>query len=177
MSAVLNRPFDFDRTPRYPIAAAFLLFLTTATPFAAAGQSDETARAANAAKSSRAPYQAYLAADCLTGSNFCKFVSEAVPERTQLEVQRVACQGWHVNAVPPSFVVMGELRTSADAFVGRIDFFEARPAAANWGTVWAISEQTLMFIPTGHKLRITLNSGSTGVGSYGCTISGFAMTN
>jgi hypothetical protein len=30
-----------------------------------------------------------------------------------------------------------------------------------------------MFIPAGHRLEITLNSGSTGVGSYGCTISGY----
>ena len=44
---------------------------------------------------------------------------------------------------------------------------------ANGGSVWAISEQTLMFISAGHMLRISLNSGTTGVGSYGCTISGY----
>jgi hypothetical protein len=44
------------------------------------------------------------------------------------------------------------------------------------GSVWTISEQTLMFIPAAHKLRIDLNSGNTGVGSYGCTISGYLTT-
>jgi hypothetical protein len=122
---------------------------------------------------SRTPYQAYLTADCLEGSNFCKFVSEEVPARGMLEIQRVACQGWHTSTALPSFVVIAGLRTSADAFVGRIDFLKTTYAPANGGSVWAISEQTLMFIPAAHKLRIDLNSGTTGVGSYGCTISGY----
>jgi hypothetical protein len=42
--------------------------------------------------------------------------------------------------------------------------------------VWAISEQSLMFIPAGHRLRINLNSGTVGVGSYGCTLSGYLTT-
>ena len=78
----------------------------------------------------------------------------------------------HVGLSYP-FVVMAELRTGADPFVRRIDFLKTTYAPANGGSVWAISEQTLMFIPAAHKLRISLNSGSTGVGSYGCTISGY----
>jgi hypothetical protein len=73
----------------------------------------------------------------------------------------------------PSFVVIAELRTADDTFVKRIDFLETSYAPANGGSVWAISESTLMFIPAGHKLRISLNSGTVGVGSYGCTISGY----
>ena len=53
-----------------------------------------------------------------------------------------------------------------------IDFLETSYAPANGGSVWTISEPTLMFIPAGHKLRIS-HSGTTGVGSYGCTISGY----
>jgi len=118
------------------------------------------------------PYQAYLAADCPSGSNFCRFVSEEVPALNRLEIHRVACQGWHISTSLPSFVVIAELRTGADAFLERIDFLNTTYAPANGGSVWAISEPTLMFIPAGHKLRISLNSGTTGVGSYGCTISG-----
>ena len=70
-------------------------------------------------------------------------------------------------------MVIAELRTGADAFVSRIDFLKTTYAPANGGSVWAISEQTLMFIPAGQKLRISLNSGTTGVGSYGCTVSGY----
>ena len=33
-----------------------------------------------------------------------------------------------------------------------------------------------MLIPGGHRLRVSLNSGTTGVGSYGCTISGYMET-
>ena len=173
MSAALNAPSDTNMTSRHPVAAALILCaLVGATPFAAWGEA-QTPREALASTTSRTPYQAYLAANCIEGSNFCKFVSEIVPDSTRLEIQRVACQGWHVNAMPPTFVVMGELRTGADAFAGRIDFLETRYTAANWGSVWTISEQTLMFIPAGHRLRITLNSGTTGVGSYGCTISGY----
>jgi hypothetical protein len=100
-------------------------------------------------------------------------VAEDVPAGGLLEIQRVACQGWHTNTETPTFIVIAELRTSADAFVGRIDFLRATPSTGSWGTVWAISEQTLMIIPAGHRLRISLNSGPTGVGSYGCTISGY----
>jgi hypothetical protein len=156
---------------RHPIAAALILCaLTTVTPFAAGGE-------AAASKTTRTPYQAYLAADCPDGSNFCRFVSEPVPDGSSLEIKRVACQGWHINTAPPSFVVMGELRTSANDFVSRIDFLEARTALANGSSIWTISENTLMFIPGGHRLRIMLNSGPTGVGSYGCTISGYMQTN
>jgi hypothetical protein len=42
--------------------------------------------------------------------------------------------------------------------------------------VWAISEQTAMVIPAGHRLQVSLNSGTTGVGSYGCTIPGYLTT-
>jgi hypothetical protein len=87
----------------------------------------------------------------------------------------VACQGWHISSVLPSFVVIAELRTSADVFVQRIDFLKTSYAPANGGSVWAISEQALMIIPAGHKLRIFLNSGSTDVGSYGCTLSGLLV--
>ena len=120
-----------------------------------------------------APGQAYLTADCLDGSNFCKFVGEEVPASGLLEIQRVACQGWHVSTALQSFVVMAELRTAADAYVKRIDFLQTSYAPTGWGSSWAISEQTLMFIPAAHKLRISLNSGTIGVGSYGCTISGY----
>jgi hypothetical protein len=123
----------------------------------------------------RAPYQAYLAADCPASSNFCKFASTDVPDGQLLEIHRVACQGWHVSASLPSFVVIAEKRTSADQFVERIDFLETTYSPANGGSVWAISEQTLMFMPAAHRLRISLNSGTTGVGSYGCTISGYTQ--
>lgn len=69
--------------------------------------------------------------------------------------------------------MVAELRTSEDAFVARIDFLKVNSTVVIWGTSWALSEQTLMFIPAGHRLEISLNSGSTGVGSYGCTISGY----
>jgi hypothetical protein len=131
------------------------------------------AMAQTSAKATRVPYQAYLAADCLTGSNFCRFNGEDVPANRRLEIHRVACQGWHINTAPPSFVVMAELRTSEDMFLSRIDFLDTSFTPVSWGGVWAISEQTLMFIPAGHRLRVSLNSGSTGVGSYGCTISGY----
>jgi len=42
-------------------------------------------------------------------------------------------------------------------------------------SIEVVLTQTLMFIPAGHRLRIDLNAGSTGVGSYGCTISGYLM--
>ena len=68
------------------------------------------------------------------------------------------------------------LITGAGAFAQRIDFLEASYAPANGGSVWAISEQTLMFIPAGFKLRIDVNSGNTEAGSYGCTLSGYLVT-
>ena len=135
-------------------------------------QSIEREAAAAAAGPTRTPYQAYLAADCLPGSNFCKFVSETVPARGVLEIQKVSCQGWH-GIEDPNFVVIGELRTSADAFIGRIHFFRTTYETGPSGTVWTIADPTLIFIPATNKFRLTLNSGTTGVGSYGCTISGY----
>ena len=175
MSAIINTRSDLKTTSRHRIATAVILgALAVTTPFAPGEVLAQTPqKQAAAKKNSRTPYQAYLAADCLTGSNFCKFVSEEVPALMRLEIRRVACQGWHTSPMLPSFVVMAELRTSDDAFVERIDFLKATYAPANGGSVWAISEPALMFIPAGHKLRVTLNSGATGVGSYGCTISGY----
>jgi hypothetical protein len=120
----------------------------------------------------RAPYQVYLAANCLAGSNFCKFTDTAVPAGHVLQIDRVACQGWHTSTSLPSFVVIAELRTAADQFVQRIDFLPTTYAPANGGSVWSISERTQMFVPAAHRLQINLNSGTTGVGSYGCTLSG-----
>lgn len=135
-----------------------------------------SAASAQPTKSSgRTPYQAYLAADCLAGSNFCKFVSEAVPANRVLEIHRVACQGWHASDTPPNFVTFAELRTAADGFIGRIDFLKTEYTRVNTNSVWSISEQTLLFIPADHKFRISLNSASTGVGSYGCSLSGYLV--
>jgi hypothetical protein len=131
---------------------------------------------APATEVSRTPYQAYLAADCLAGSNFCKFASDVVLGRRRLEIHRVSCQGWHASDTPPNFVVIAELRTDADVFIGRIDFLETTYTRVGTNTVWQISEPVLMFIPARHRLRIMLNSASTGVGSYGCTISGYLVT-
>lgn len=140
-------------------------------------QPRQSARAeAVMAEVSRTPYQAYLAADCLTGSNFCKFASDAVSGRRRLEIHRVSCQGWHASDTPPNFVVFAELRTDTDVFISRIDFLETTYTRVNTNTVWQISEQVLMFIPSRHRLRISLNSASTGVGSYGCAISGYLVT-
>jgi hypothetical protein len=180
MSSDLNVQSPIASTSRRPLVAALIFSAIALASTWGAGEAfaqplREAATAAATAPT-RTPYQAYLAADCLDGSNFCKFNSEAVPDRARLEIQRVACQGWHTSTVPPTFVVIAELRTSADAFIGRIDFLKATYTPASWGSVWAIGEQTLMFIPAGHKLRITLNSGSTEVGSYGCTISGYMTT-
>ena len=168
MSAISHPSLTIGATSHRRIAIT-LIFSAFVAMLLATG--DASAQSKPAA--SRTPYQAYLAADCLDGSNFCRFVSEEVPARGLLEIQRVACQGWHVSTALPSFVVMAELRTSADTFVSRIDFLQTTYAPANGGSVWAISEQTLMFIPAAHKMRISLNSGTTGVGSYGCTISGY----
>lgn len=169
MSAIMNACSALRATSRRRIGTAVFFGVLFVITFASG-----EARAQKAdAKPTRAPYQAYLAADCLDGSNFCRFVSEEVPAPSLLEIQRVACQGWHTSTMLPSFVVIAELRTGDDTFVKRIDFLETSYAPANGGSVWTISEPTLMFIPAGHKLRISLNSGTTGVGSYGCTISGY----
>ena len=167
MSASPHVPLNVHSSSRRRIGITLIFSAIVAVLFATADVSAQSKSA------TRTPYQAYLAADCLEGSNFCKFVSEEVPARGVLEIQRVACQGWHTSTALPSFVVIVELRTEADAFVGRIDFLKTTYAPANGGSVWAISEQTLMFIPAAHKMRITLNSGTTGVGSYGCTLSGY----
>ncbi len=169
---------NINSTPRLRITHALTVAALVVTAFASTAwaQGPDREAAAAAPATTRALYQAYLAADCFAGSNFCKFVSENVPARGVLEIQRVACQGWHASADLPSFVVIAELRTGADAFVGRIDFFRTTYTTSSSGTVWTISEQTQMFIPASHKLRISLNSGSTGVGSYGCTISGYLTT-
>jgi hypothetical protein len=142
-----------------------------------APQPRQSARAeAPATEVSRTPYQAYLAADCIAGSNFCKFSSEVVRLRRRLEIHRVACQGWHASDTPPNFVTIAELQTEAGAFVSRIEFLETTYTRVNTNSVWQISEQVLTFIPAGHRLVIRLNSASTGVGSYGCTISGYLVT-
>jgi hypothetical protein len=163
MSASSHVPLTASRRR---VAMILIFSAVIALLFAAGDASAETKR-------EPAPYQAYLAADCLEGSNFCRFTSEEVPAGGLLEIQRVACQGWHLSTSLPSFVVIAELRTGADAFVRRIDFLNTTYAPANGGSVWAISEHTVMFIPAAHKMRISLNSGTTGVGSYGCTISGY----
>ena len=121
----------------------------------------------------RTPYHAYLAGNCLPGSNFCTIDSQVVPADAVLEIQRVACQGWHGSDTPPNFVTIGELRTADNAYIGRIDFLETRYTRVNTNSVWYISEQTMVRIPANHKYRISLNSASTGVGSYGCTLSGY----
>jgi hypothetical protein len=171
---------DINTSPRLRITRALTLGVLLVTAFASTAWAQvpnrEVAAAAPAPTTTRALYQGYLAADCIPGSNFCKFVSENVPARGLLEIQRVACQGWHQTLELPSFVVIAELRTSADVFVGRIDFLKATYTTASWGSVWAISEQTQMFVPANHKLRISLNTGTIGVGSYGCTISGYLTT-
>jgi hypothetical protein len=124
----------------------------------------------------QAPYQAYLAANCADGGNFCTFESEVVPASRRLDILRVACQGWHISSSLPSFIVIADLRTADNAIVRRIDFLKTTYAPANGGSTWAIGEETLMFVPAGHKVQINLNSGTTGVGSNGCTISGYLAT-
>ena len=170
MSASPHVPLNIDTASRRRIGITFIFSALVAVVFATG---DASAQPRREAGPSRTPYQAYLAADCPEGSNFCKFVSDEVPAGGLLEIQRVACQGWHVSTELPSFVVMAELRTGADAFVRRIDFLKTTYAPANGGSVWAISEQTLMFIPAAHKMRIALNSGTTGVHrkpTLGCSL-------
>lgn len=178
MSAITHS--NINSTPRFRITLALILGALVVTAFpshaSAQGPNREGEAAAAAPATTRALYQAYLAADCFPGSNFCKFVSEDVPARGVLEIQKVSCQGWHDNTQDPNFVVIGELRTGADAFVGRIHFFRTTYETGGTGLVWTIADQTLMFIPATHKLRISLNSATTGVGSYGCTISGYLTT-
>jgi hypothetical protein len=132
--------------------------------------------AKGADKTTVTPYQAFLAPICLDGSNFCRFNSDAVPDGASLEIQRVACQGFFVNTALPSFTAFVNLRTPDNRFVQQIDFLEVKSAPANGGSAWAISEQTLMFVPAGEHVEIFVNSGPTGVGSYGCTISGYMTT-
>jgi hypothetical protein len=177
MSAILKAHSDITGMSRVRFVVAVFVVALSATTSFAAGDAPALTAEQNAKKATRTPYQAYLAADCLGSSNFCKFASVDVPNNATLEIHRVACQGWHTSTELPSFVVMAELRTAADAFVRRIDFLKTSYAPANGGSVWAISEQSLMFIPAGHRLRINLNSGTVGVGSYGCTISGYLTTN
>jgi hypothetical protein len=162
MSADLKARFD-SKSRRRIAAAMIVCALATATPIAAADKTTST------------PYQAYLFPNCLDGSNFCNFTSETVPDGARLDVQRVACQGWVISTLPPSFTAIAELRTGVNEYVDRIDFLEVKSTPANGGSAWAISERTLMFIPAGDRLRINVNSGPTGVGSYGCTISGYMI--
>src|SRR5438105_11817494 len=181
--------FGFPTISRQGFALALILGALTAASLASLDASAQalrkfppparqTARAEVApAETSRVPYQAYLAADCLSGGNFCKFISEVVPSRQRLEIHRLACQGWtNSNTTPPWFVAIANLTTDPGAFVQRIDFLETRYTPANGGSVWAISEQVLMFIPAAHKLRMDVNSGPTEIGSYGCTLSGYLVT-
>jgi hypothetical protein len=178
VSAISNLPSNITTASHRRPGASMLLCVLAAMLFAASDASAQGAQRESAASvPARTPYQAFLLADCPGGGNFCKFVSEDVPAGGLLEIQRVACQGWHINEMPPAFTVIAELRTSANAFVKRIDFLNVTYTTANWGKVWAISEQTLMFIPAGHRLHVNLNSGSVGVGSYGCTISGYLTIN
>jgi hypothetical protein len=125
-----------------------------------------------ATEASRTPYQAYLPADCITGSNFCKFTSESVAPGRRLEIRRVACQGWHASDTPPNFVTIVQLQTAEGGYVSRIEFLETTYTRVGTNTVWSISETVATFIPANHRMRIDLNSASTGVGSYGCAISG-----
>ncbi len=172
--------------PPYVALAAAALGALAAIGGASAGQRTEagpqppqSSRAeATVGEGRRAPYQAYLAADCLNGSNFCKFAADVVPAGKRLEIRRVACQGWHASSTPPNFVVMAELHTAAGpiTFVRRIDFLETTYTRVDTNTVWSISEDVLTFIPADHRFEIRLNSASTGVGSYGCTLSGYLVT-
>lgn len=173
MSALSNVPSNIRTISRWPVAVVLTLGVLTAGLFVTSDASAQSSQRDAGAAASRVPYQAYLTAQCLSGGNFCKFSSDTVPSGQLLEVQRVACQGWVVSTEPPSFVGIAELRTGADVYIGRIDFLRTTYGPANGGFVWAISEQTLMFVPAGQRLRITLNSGFTTLDSYGCTISGY----
>ena len=173
MSAISKVPSDFRTISRWPVAVVLTLGVLAAVLFASGEAFAQSTQREAANATSRIAYQAYLPAQCLTGGNFCKFLSDAVPEGQLLEVKRVACQGWVVSTTAPSFVAIAELRTSADMYIGRIDFLKTTYDPANGGFVWTISERTLMFVPAGQRLRITVNSGFTTLDSYGCTISGY----
>ena len=144
-------------------------------PVAAPVESSSRAEAASV-EVSRTPYQAFILGDCLTGGNFCKYETEIVSPRRRLELRRVACQGWHTNTVAPNFVTIGNLQTAAGVFVRRIDFLETHYTRVDTNSVWSISEPVLTFIPAGHRLQIALNSATVGVGSYGCSLSGYMVT-
>ena len=155
------------------LKSLILCAFVTATPVAAFA---ESANASAAGKTTRTPYQAFVAPVCLDGANFCKFISDTVPDGASLEIRRVACQGFHVNTLPPSFSTTAALRTADNQFVQQIDFLEVTSTPANGGSAWAMSERTLMFIDAGYHLQITVNSGTGGIGSYGCTLSGYITT-
>jgi hypothetical protein len=80
------------------------------------------------------------------------------------------------ESVRTAFTATGELRTSANAYVGRLDFFKVTHSPIINGSVWAISEQTVITIPAGHRLQVEVNSGTTGIAGYGCTLSGYLTT-
>jgi hypothetical protein len=154
------------------LKSLILSVFVIAVPLAAfAGTGDAPA----AVKTTITPYQAFLTPVCL-GGNFCKFIADTVPDGASLEIQRVACQGFHVNTLPPSFSTIAALRTADNQFVQQIDFPRVTWTPASDGNTWAISEQTLMFINAGYHLQLTVNSGTGGIGSYGCTISGYMTT-
>jgi len=155
------------------LKSLILCGFVAATPLAAFAGS---ANASAADKTTRTPYQAFLAPVCLDGANFCKFIGDTVPDGASLEIRRVACQGFHVNTLPPSFSTVASLRTADNQFVQQIDFLEVTSTPANGGSAWSISERTLMFIGAGNHLQIFVNSGTGGIGSYGCTISGYMTT-
>src|SRR5215471_887422 len=136
MSAFETVRSVYNTMSRHRTATAIVIALTAATMFAAVDTAAETFKSGGAKATT--PYQAYLAADCPAGSNFCRFFSEEVPALAQLTVRRVACQGWTTGATLPSFVVIAELRTGDGTFVDRIDFLRTTYAPANGGTVWAI---------------------------------------
>src|SRR5215207_1933928 len=67
MSAIMNAPSDLKTTARRRMTIAVVLGAFAAITFA---PGEARAQKADGKESSRTPYQAYLAADCLTGSNF-----------------------------------------------------------------------------------------------------------
>src|SRR5512144_875781 len=93
MSAISNVPSDIRTISRWPAAAVLTLGVLAAVLFPTGEAFAQSPQREAANATSRTPYQAYLTAQCLTGGNFCKFVSDTVPDGQLLEVQRVACQG------------------------------------------------------------------------------------
>jgi len=69
--------------------------------------------------------------------------AQTVPDGARLDVRRVACQGWVVSTLPPSFTAIADLRTGANEYVGRIDFLEVKSTPTNGGSAWAISDDTV----------------------------------